>query len=111
MLSTQIDASNLQDDFCDMLKINRLRISLISNIPSRWLHNLLILAVPSLIEKIHKSARLLAVGIDWAILPTAFIIPILVARIRNEERVLEGDLKGYRDYLQHTRYRLLPGLW
>ena len=58
-----------------------------------------------------KSARLLAVGIDWAILPTAFIIPILVARIRNEERVLERDLKGYRDYLQRTRYRLLPGIW
>jgi protein-S-isoprenylcysteine O-methyltransferase Ste14 len=53
----------------------------------------------------------LALGSCWAILPTAFIIPILTARIRNEEKVLERDLKGYRDYLQRTRYRLLPGIW
>lgn len=53
----------------------------------------------------------LALGSYWAILPAVFIIPILVARIRNEERVLERDLEGYRDYRQCTRYRLLPGLW
>jgi hypothetical protein len=28
ILSAPVDANNLQDDFCDMLKINRLRISL-----------------------------------------------------------------------------------
>lgn len=53
----------------------------------------------------------LALGSYWALLPSVFIIPILVARIRNEESVLARDLKGYRDYLRSTRYRLLPGIW
>jgi len=28
-----------------------------------------------------------------------------------EESVLAGDLEGYRDYMQRTRYRLIPGVW
>ncbi|MEC4746989.1 isoprenylcysteine carboxylmethyltransferase family protein [Methylomicrobium sp. Wu6] len=53
----------------------------------------------------------LALGSYWALLPAVFIIPILVARIRNEESILARDLKGYRDYLKSTRYRLFPGIW
>jgi len=53
----------------------------------------------------------LALGSYWALLPAALILPILVARIRNEENVLARDLAGYRDYLRSTRYRLLPGIW
>jgi protein-S-isoprenylcysteine O-methyltransferase Ste14 len=39
------------------------------------------------------------------------IVPILVARITNEEKVLARDLNGYTAYTQQTRYRLLPGVW
>ena len=53
----------------------------------------------------------LALGSYWAILPAVFIIPILVARIRNEESLLASDLEGYREYLRNTRYRLIPGIW
>ncbi len=53
----------------------------------------------------------LAQGSYWALLPGLLIIPILVARIANEEKVLERDLNGYRGYEQSTRYRLLPGVW
>jgi protein-S-isoprenylcysteine O-methyltransferase Ste14 len=53
----------------------------------------------------------LALGSYWALLPALLIIPILVARILNEEKVLERDLKGYREYAQVTRYRLLPRIW
>ena len=53
----------------------------------------------------------LALGSYWAFLPGAFIIPILVARITNEEKTLERELKGYRDYKLKTRYRILPGIW
>ena len=53
----------------------------------------------------------LALGSYWAILPAVFIIPILVARIRNEESLLARDLEGYREYLRSTRYRLIPGIW
>lgn len=53
----------------------------------------------------------LALGSYWAIVPALFIIPILVARIRNEEKVLERELKGYREYTQKIRFRLIPGIW
>jgi protein-S-isoprenylcysteine O-methyltransferase Ste14 len=53
----------------------------------------------------------LALGSFWAIIPMVFIIPLIVARILNEEEVLLRDLKGYEDYMQKTRYRLIPGIW
>lgn len=59
---------------------------------------------------IHPATPL-ASGSYWAIVPAVLIVPITIARIRNEERVLATELEGYRDYLLNTRYRLLPGLW
>jgi len=53
----------------------------------------------------------LALGSYWAIIPAIFIIPILIARIINEESVLTKELEGYSDYKLLTRYRLLPGVW
>jgi len=53
----------------------------------------------------------LALGSYWAMIPAILIIPILVARIWNEESVLARDLNGYQEYMQKTRYRLIPGLW
>ena len=28
-----------------------------------------------------------------------------------EDRLLHERLPGYADYAQHTRYRLIPGVW
>lgn len=53
----------------------------------------------------------LALGSYWAMLPAALIIPILVARIINEEKVLLRELPGYEDYTHKTHYRLIPGIW
>jgi len=53
----------------------------------------------------------LALGSYWAIIPALLIPPTLVARIRNEEKVLERDLEGYQQYMQKTKYRLIPGIW
>jgi protein-S-isoprenylcysteine O-methyltransferase Ste14 len=44
-------------------------------------------------------------------IPAVLIIPFIVARIRNEESVLARELKGYQEYMQTTRYRLIPGIW
>ncbi len=52
-----------------------------------------------------------ALGSFWALIPALLIIPILVARIRNEEQVLLRDLPGYAEYTQKVKYRLLPGIW
>jgi protein-S-isoprenylcysteine O-methyltransferase Ste14 len=53
----------------------------------------------------------LALGSYWALIPALAIIPILVARIANEEEVLARDLPGYREYQQRISHRLLPGVW
>jgi len=53
----------------------------------------------------------LALGSYWAMIPSILIITDIVARIWNEESVLVRDLKGYQEYMQKTRYRLIPGLW
>ena len=38
-------------------------------------------------------------------------IPIIVKRIKNEEQVLETELKGYGEYKEKVRYRLIPYVW
>ena len=53
----------------------------------------------------------LALGCYWAWIPSALIVPVLVARLVNEEKILERDLDGYREYVQKVRYRLIPGIW
>lgn len=53
----------------------------------------------------------LALGSYWAFLPGVMILPVLIFRIFNEEKLLLRDLPGYREYTQKVRYRLLPGIW
>jgi protein-S-isoprenylcysteine O-methyltransferase Ste14 len=53
----------------------------------------------------------LALGSYWALIPALLNLPLIAVRIKNEETVLEKDLDGYREYMQNTRYRLIPGLW
>ena len=38
-------------------------------------------------------------------------IPIIAARIKNEEQVLEKGLDGYTEYKKHVKYRLIPFIW
>lgn len=36
---------------------------------------------------------------------------ILVKRIKNEEKVLEEGLQGYKEYKEKVRYRMIPFVW
>jgi len=47
----------------------------------------------------------------WAFLPTGFITILMVIRTALEDRFLQDELEGYRDYARRVRYRLLPGVW
>lgn len=40
-----------------------------------------------------------------------FYIPIIVLRIKNEEKVLEEGLEGYTEYKKKVRFRLIPFIW
>ena len=48
--------------------------------------------------------------------PISFIIfliyPLIIAkRIKNEEEVLEKNLKGYREYKNKVKYKIIPFIW
>ncbi len=54
----------------------------------------------------------LALGSYWAVIPAVgLMVPVLVARIKNEEEVLARELMGYKEYMARTRHRLIPGMW
>ncbi len=36
---------------------------------------------------------------------------IIIFRIRNEEKVLENELKGYNEYKEKVKYKILPLIW
>ena len=41
-----------------------------------------------------------------------FIYPIvIISRIKNEEKVLERELEGYKEYKEKVKYRILPFIW
>jgi len=53
----------------------------------------------------------LALGSYWGLV---FVVPaliVLASRIRDEEKLLQEELDGYREYTQKVRYRLMPGMW
>jgi len=35
----------------------------------------------------------------------------LVKRIKNEEKVLEEGLKGYKEYKEKVKYKMIPFIW
>ena len=49
---------------------------------------------------------------SWISFGIMLLYPLIILlRIRNEEKVLEAGLEGYREYKQKVRYRLIPFLW
>lgn len=47
----------------------------------------------------------------WAFLPAMFITIVLVIRTNLEDKTLQTELPGYREYTGRVRFRLLPGVW
>ncbi len=53
----------------------------------------------------------LALGSYWGLAILALVLPVLVWRIFDEERLLRQELPGYTEYVQKVHYRLVPHLW
>ena len=60
---------------------------------------LLFLAMPMVLGSVISLAIML------------IYIPIIVMRIRNEEKVLEKGLPGYEEYMKKVKYRIIPFIW
>lgn len=50
-------------------------------------------------------------GSWWSLCAFALYVPILVVRIRDEEKFLVRELKEYDKYCQKVRWRLIPLVW
>jgi protein-S-isoprenylcysteine O-methyltransferase Ste14 len=53
----------------------------------------------------------LLLGSWWALIPAVLIVIVFTIRTAFEDRMLQEELPGYKEYTQQTRYRLLPGIW
>jgi len=61
-----------------------------------------VLALPGLV---------LAFGSVWTIIPVIIALIIAVIRTALEDKTLQEELPGYRDYARRVRYRLIPGVF
>jgi protein-S-isoprenylcysteine O-methyltransferase Ste14 len=52
-----------------------------------------------------------ALGSWLSVLPTLVVVVLTIRRTIIEDRMLHTSLKGYTEYAQEVRYRLIPGVW
>ena len=60
---------------------------------------LLFLSMPLILNSIFSFLVMLA------------YLPLIISRIKNEERLLKAELPGYAEYMERVRYRLIPFIW
>ena len=48
---------------------------------------------------------------SWGLIPVVIAVVLLFIRTYLEDKTLQRELKGYADYTNEVRYRLLPGIW
>jgi protein-S-isoprenylcysteine O-methyltransferase Ste14 len=60
---------------------------------------------------ISAFATALMLGSWWAFVPAGLLVCVVVVRTALEDRTLQAELEGYKDYAGQVRYRLLPGVW
>ncbi len=53
----------------------------------------------------------IALGSWWACIPMALLVVNLFIRTALEDRTLQNELEGYKDFAAQVRYRLIPGIW
>jgi len=57
------------------------------------------------------SSASLVLGSAISLIPAAIVVVLFVGRTYMEDRTLQKELKGYKEYTEKVRYRLVPGIW
>lgn len=47
----------------------------------------------------------------WALIPAVLTLAASILRTALEDKTLQAELHGYKEYAQRTKYRLFPGIW
>ncbi len=50
-------------------------------------------------------------GSIWSIIPICLLIILLITRTNLEDKTLKNELKGYPEYSNKTRYKIIPYVW
>jgi len=50
-------------------------------------------------------------GSLWSIIPICLSIILLITRTNLEDKTLKNELKGYLEYSNKTRYKIIPFVW
>ncbi|MBQ2241426.1 MAG: isoprenylcysteine carboxylmethyltransferase family protein, partial [Clostridia bacterium] len=53
----------------------------------------------------------IVLGSVWSFLIFLVYPFIIAARLKDEEKFLEEELEGYREYKKKVKYRLIPFIW
>jgi protein-S-isoprenylcysteine O-methyltransferase Ste14 len=53
----------------------------------------------------------LSLGSLYSLIPAVFSIINLIIRTELEDRLLQKELKGYKEYTKKVQYKLIPGIW
>jgi protein-S-isoprenylcysteine O-methyltransferase Ste14 len=93
--------------FSSMVRIQTDRgHSVISSGPYRWVRHpgyagtvVIYLAIPFFLNSV------------WALIPAVLLVIVSVVRTYLEDKVLQEELDGYKDYARQVRCRLVPGIW
>jgi protein-S-isoprenylcysteine O-methyltransferase Ste14 len=60
---------------------------------------------------LQTFATSIVLGSLWALLPAALAGALITVRTALEDRTLQAELAGYREYAADVRWRLVPGVW
>jgi protein-S-isoprenylcysteine O-methyltransferase Ste14 len=60
---------------------------------------------------IVNFAMALALNSPWVLIPALIVSGLVFVRTYLEDKTLQDELEGYREYAERVRYRLFPGLW
>ena len=60
---------------------------------------------------VFSLAMPFGLGSWWAAIPALLVVAGFVIRTALEDRTLQVELPGYREYAARVRYRLVPGIW
>lgn len=67
---------------------------------------------PGYLGSIIQSAGFpLLFGSLWSIIPICLLIILLITRTNSEDTALKNELKGYLEYSDKTRYKIIPHVW
>ena len=60
---------------------------------------------------VFEPAMSILLGSWWALLASGLSVLLVLLRTALEDRTLQAELPGYREYTRQVRYRLIPGIW